>query len=172
MVIGPTACRSEALLVKSILRYYNTAQGRGGGLHFHIISDADSTAILRTLFTSWSLPNVEVTFYPEEHFHVSRLGTSYIFQKYVFSSANLCSLFILACVRSTYFAPQTHLLKKIFYLLNEHALDSSIGFLSAWFVMITVIINSTRKCTGFWLPKLNTSTDVQLNKLPLGATTH
>ncbi len=96
VVIGPTACRSEALLVKSILRYYYTAHGRGGGLHFHIISDADSTAILRTLFTSWSLPNVEVTFYQEEHFHVSRLVS--IFQKYEFSSANICSLFILACV--------------------------------------------------------------------------
>ncbi|XP_075738255.1 xylosyl- and glucuronyltransferase LARGE2s isoform X2 [Rhipicephalus microplus] len=54
---GYNASRSVITLVKSILFY------RKNPLHFHFISDAVAHLVLQTLFRSWNMPAVEVSFY-------------------------------------------------------------------------------------------------------------
>lgn len=55
---GYNSSRSVVTLIKSILFY------RKNPLHFHFISDAVAQSILGTLFQTWSIPGVHVSFYP------------------------------------------------------------------------------------------------------------
>lgn len=57
---GYNATRSVVTLIKSILFY------RKNPLHFHFISDVVAHSILQTLFQTWSVPGVRVSFYPTE----------------------------------------------------------------------------------------------------------
>lgn len=54
---GHNASRSVVTLVKSVLFY------RKNPLHFHFVSDAAAHLVLQTLFRSWNVPAVEVSFY-------------------------------------------------------------------------------------------------------------
>ncbi|XP_066945439.1 xylosyl- and glucuronyltransferase LARGE2s-like isoform X2 [Macrobrachium rosenbergii] len=54
---GYNSSRSVVTLLKSLLFY------RRNPLHFHIISDAKAQVVLHTLFSSWNIPHVEVSFY-------------------------------------------------------------------------------------------------------------
>ena len=55
---GYNSSRSVVTLIKSILFY------RKNPLHFHFISDSVAQSILGTLFKTWSIPGVDVSFYP------------------------------------------------------------------------------------------------------------
>ena len=57
---GYNSSRSVVTLIKSILFY------RRNPLHFHFVSDVVATNILSTLFKSWSIPSLEVSFYSTE----------------------------------------------------------------------------------------------------------
>lgn len=54
---GYNSSRSVVTLIKSILFY------RKNPLHFHFISDSMAQLILQTLFRTWNVPGVEVSFY-------------------------------------------------------------------------------------------------------------
>ncbi|KAL1459095.1 hypothetical protein WDU94_011103 [Cyamophila willieti] len=54
---GYNSTRSLVTLIKSILFY------RKNPLHFHLITDTVAQNILQTLFSTWSVPQVEVSFY-------------------------------------------------------------------------------------------------------------
>ncbi|KAK4319840.1 hypothetical protein Pmani_009257 [Petrolisthes manimaculis] len=54
---GYNSSRSVVTLLKSLLFY------RRNPLHFHMIADARAQVVLHTLFTSWNVPHVEVSFY-------------------------------------------------------------------------------------------------------------
>ncbi|KAI5732636.1 hypothetical protein M8J76_002595 [Diaphorina citri] len=54
---GYNSTRSLVTLIKSILFY------RKNPLHFHLITDTVALNILQTLFSTWSVPQVEVSFY-------------------------------------------------------------------------------------------------------------
>ncbi|KAM7298127.1 LARGE xylosyl- and glucuronyltransferase 1 [Ixodes scapularis] len=54
---GYNASRSVVTLVKSVLFY------RKNPLHFHFVSDAVAHLVLQTLFRTWNVPAVEVSFY-------------------------------------------------------------------------------------------------------------
>uniref|UniRef100_A0A8D8SAD0 Glycosyltransferase-like protein LARGE2 n=1 Tax=Cacopsylla melanoneura TaxID=428564 RepID=A0A8D8SAD0_9HEMI len=54
---GYNSTRSLVTLIKSILFY------RKNPLHFHLITDTVAQNILQTLFSTWSIPQVEVSFY-------------------------------------------------------------------------------------------------------------
>ncbi|XP_023231046.1 LARGE xylosyl- and glucuronyltransferase 1-like [Centruroides sculpturatus] len=54
---GYNSSRSVVTLIKSILFY------RKNPLHFHFISDSVAQLILQTLFNTWGVPGVEVSFY-------------------------------------------------------------------------------------------------------------
>lgn len=54
---GYNASRSVVTLVKSVLFY------RKNPLHFHFVSDSVAHTILQTLFRTWNVPAVEVSFY-------------------------------------------------------------------------------------------------------------
>lgn len=56
---GYNSSRSVVTLIKSILFYR-----KNNPLHFHFISDAVAQSILQTLFTTWSIPGLRVSFYP------------------------------------------------------------------------------------------------------------
>ncbi|XP_005089411.2 LARGE xylosyl- and glucuronyltransferase 1 [Aplysia californica] len=57
---GHNATRDVVTLIKSILFY------RRNPLHFHFLSDPLTETILRKLFQTWSVAEVEVSFYPAE----------------------------------------------------------------------------------------------------------
>lgn len=57
---GYKTSRDVVTLVKSLLFY------RHNPIHFHFISDAAARHILRTLFSTWQLPAVNVSFYATE----------------------------------------------------------------------------------------------------------
>ncbi|XP_072153675.1 xylosyl- and glucuronyltransferase LARGE2s [Bemisia tabaci] len=57
---GYNSSRSVVTLIKSILFY------RKNPLNFHIISDPVAHLILNALFESWSVPQVEMNFYPAD----------------------------------------------------------------------------------------------------------
>lgn len=59
---GYNASRSVVTLVKSVLFY------RKNPLHFHFISDAVAHLVLQTLFRTWNVPAVEVSFYLTDNF--------------------------------------------------------------------------------------------------------
>ena len=54
---GYNSSRSVVTLIKSILFY------RKNPLHFHFISDSIAQLILQTLFKTWSVPGIDVSFY-------------------------------------------------------------------------------------------------------------
>uniref|UniRef100_A0A1B6CYE9 LARGE xylosyl- and glucuronyltransferase 1 n=1 Tax=Clastoptera arizonana TaxID=38151 RepID=A0A1B6CYE9_9HEMI len=54
---GYNSSRSVVTLIKSILFY------RKNPLHFHFIADSVAQIILQTLFNTWSVPQVDVSFY-------------------------------------------------------------------------------------------------------------
>ncbi|KAG8224788.1 hypothetical protein J437_LFUL002233 [Ladona fulva] len=54
---GYNSSRSVVTLIKSILFY------RRNPLHFHFISDSTAQVILQTLFSSWSVPQADISFY-------------------------------------------------------------------------------------------------------------
>lgn len=54
---GYNSSRSVVTLIKSILFY------RKNPLHFHFISDAVAHSVLQTLFYTWNVPGVDVSFY-------------------------------------------------------------------------------------------------------------
>ncbi|KAL7647737.1 UNVERIFIED_CONTAM: hypothetical protein RMT77_001346 [Armadillidium vulgare] len=54
---GYNSSRSFVTLIKSIL--FN----RRNPLHFHLVADAKAQVVLHTLFTTWNVPHVEVSFY-------------------------------------------------------------------------------------------------------------
>ncbi|XP_046841650.1 LARGE xylosyl- and glucuronyltransferase 2-like isoform X2 [Xenia sp. Carnegie-2017] len=57
---GFSTSRQVVILIKSILFY------RRNPLHFHFISDATAITILTTLFESWNIPLVNISFYSAE----------------------------------------------------------------------------------------------------------
>ena len=57
---GYKTCRDVVTLVKSLLFY------RHNPIHFHFISDVTARHILGTLFSTWQLPAVRVSFYATE----------------------------------------------------------------------------------------------------------
>ena len=57
---GYNTSRNVVTVVKSILFY------RRNPLHFHLVSDAQAKIILSTVFETWQLPAVEVSFYSAE----------------------------------------------------------------------------------------------------------
>lgn len=59
---GYNSTRSVVTLIKSILFY------RKNPLHFHFISDSVAQLILQTLFRTWLVPEVEVSFYLADSF--------------------------------------------------------------------------------------------------------
>lgn len=59
---GYNSSRSVVTLIKSILFY------RKNPLHFHFISDSVAQLILQTLFRTWVVPEVEVSFYLADSF--------------------------------------------------------------------------------------------------------
>lgn len=65
VVAGYNTSRDVVTLIKSILHY------RQSPLHFHLISDHVATGILSTLFNTWQLPSVNVSYYPVEQYIVS-----------------------------------------------------------------------------------------------------
>lgn len=65
VVAGYNTSRDVVTLIKSILHY------RQSPLHFHLISDHVATGILSTLFNTWQLPSVNVSYYPVEQYTVS-----------------------------------------------------------------------------------------------------
>ncbi|XP_063961050.1 xylosyl- and glucuronyltransferase LARGE2s-like isoform X2 [Lytechinus pictus] len=59
---GHNASRDVIILIKSILFY------RKNPLHFHFISDEMGQQILSTLFKTWDVPGVKVSFYLAENY--------------------------------------------------------------------------------------------------------
>jgi hypothetical protein len=57
--------RDVITLIKSILFY------RKNPLHFHFISDPTAQHILQTVFSTWLVPAIEVSFYPADDYQAS-----------------------------------------------------------------------------------------------------
>jgi len=57
---GYNSSRLVVTLIKSILFY------RRNVIHFHFISDSNARLVLSSLFKTWSVPSLEVSFYPSE----------------------------------------------------------------------------------------------------------
>jgi glycosyltransferase-like protein LARGE len=62
---GYKSSRSVVTVLKSLLFY------RKNPLHFHFVSDKDATVVLQTLFDTWHIPSVSVSFYPTENLKVT-----------------------------------------------------------------------------------------------------
>ncbi|XP_074853653.1 xylosyl- and glucuronyltransferase LARGE2 isoform X1 [Carettochelys insculpta] len=70
---GHNASRDVVTLVKSILFH------RKNPLHFHLITDSVALQILQTLFQSWMVPSVHVSFYNADDLKVIVLDTDITF---------------------------------------------------------------------------------------------
>ncbi|PVD33722.1 hypothetical protein C0Q70_04982 [Pomacea canaliculata] len=71
---GHNSTRDVVTLIKSILFY------RHNPLHLHFISDSVAQLILTKLFESWSVAEVEVSFYPADSIKVIVLDTDVTFE--------------------------------------------------------------------------------------------
>jgi glycosyltransferase-like protein LARGE len=65
VVAGISAARDSYPMIKSILFY------RSRPVHFHFVSDSNASSILRVLFDTWQLPQVQASFYDLEQYKAS-----------------------------------------------------------------------------------------------------